>query len=512
VHTWCRFRAASIAGLALLLAAPVLATATTSPVAALPQAGSRTGSGITVTRAAGGTGVPQLAGTEFPLADVGYQQHEYLLSGTARSFTSATPLAPDGKWKVTPASTAPFTTRAVVYTPTDPKHFNGTVVVEWLNVTAGLDAAPVWLMTHDALVREGYAWIGVSAQRVGIDGAAGGGLGLPLGLKQADPARYGALTHPGDSYANDIFRQAGGVATRLLDDEGLRPRRVLAAGESQSAMRLVTYIDAFGADTPSAPSPFAGYLVYSRGAIGGPLSQEPEAALPAPNPTRIRTDVRAPVLVLDTESDVVGLGAAAAAQPDTARVHEWQVAGGAHADVYTLTIGATDRGDPASDVAMFQAMLTPPTSIRGGLISCASPVNTGPTTYVARAAVHALDRWVRRRTPPPTVPRLALVPGVDPPQFRLDADGNVQGGVRTPHVDAPVARLSGLGQTGGGFCLLFGTTTAFTAEQRAALAATHTSFVTQWNATTGDAVRAGTLLPADARALKAAAAASTVGD
>jgi hypothetical protein len=110
------------------------------------------------------------------------------------------------------------------------------------------------------------------------------------------------------------------------------------------------------------------------------------------------------------------------------------------------------------------------------------------------------------------VPRLALVPGVDPPQFRLDADGNVQGGVRTPHVDAPVARLSGLGQTGGGFCLLFGTTTAFTAEQRAALAATHTSFVTQWNATTGDAVRAGTLLPADARALKAAAAASTVGD
>jgi len=34
----------------------------------------------------------------------------------------------------------------------------------------------------------------------------------------------------------------------------------------------------------------------------------------------------------------------------------------------------------------------------------------------------------------------------------------LKGGIRTPHVDAPVATLSGLGQTGTNFCGLFGTT------------------------------------------------------
>ena len=488
--------AASIA-VALPIVVPTRVTATTPP-----------GFSIHVAEASGGRGTPQVAGTEFPLDQVGYDQHEFLLSGTAQSYTSAVPLTSDGKWTVTPASSAPYTTRAVLYMPTDPSRFNGTVVVEWLNVTAGLDAAPVWLMAHEELVREGYAWLGVSAQRIGIDGASQGVLSLPLGLKQVDPARYGALAHPGDSYSYDLFRQVGGFAPRLLQEQGLRARRVLAAGESQSAMHLVTFIDAFGADTKTAPSPFDGYLVYSRGITGSPLSQAPQTE--TPTPTRIRTDARAPVLVLDTESDVAGLGAAAAAQPDTAHVREWQVAGGAHADVYTLAIGATDAGDPASDTAMFQAMRTPPTSFRGGLFTCTLPINTGPTTYVARAAVHALDEWARSGTPPAKAPRLALVPRSDPPQFRIDADGNVKGGVRTPQVDAPVARLSGLGQSGGGFCGLFGTTTAFTAEHLAALYPSNARFVKAWNAALDDAVRAGWIRRADARSLEAAAAASPV--
>jgi hypothetical protein len=484
---------------ALPIVVPARATATTAP-----------GFSIHVAEATGGKGTPQLAATEFPLDQVGYDQHEFLVSGTAQSYTSAVPLKSDGNWTVTPASSAPFTTRAVLYMPTDPRNFNGTVVVEWLNVTAGIDAAPVWLMAHKELVREGYAWIGVSAQSIGIEGASQGVLGLPLGLKQLDPERYGALEHPGDSYSYDLFRQVGGLAPQLLRNQGLRARRVLAAGESQSAMHLVTFIDAFGADTKTAPSPFDGYLVYSRGITGSPLSQAPQAEIGAPTPTRIRSDVRAPVLVLDTESDVAGLGAAAAAQPDTARVHEWQVAGGAHADAYTLALGANDAGDPASDTAMFQAMRTPPTSFRGGLFTCTSPINTGPTTYVARAAVHALDQWARSGTPPAKAPRLALVPGRDPPQFRIDADGNVQGGVRTPHVDAPVARFSGLGQSGSGFCSLFGTTTPFTAAQLTALYPSNARFVKAWNAAVDDAVRAGWILRADARGLRAAAAASPV--
>ena len=45
------------------------------------------------------------------------------------------------------------------------KKFNGTVVVEWLNVSGGVDAAPDWTFAHTELIREGYAWVGVSAQK-----------------------------------------------------------------------------------------------------------------------------------------------------------------------------------------------------------------------------------------------------------------------------------------------------------------------------------------------------------
>ena len=74
--------------------------------------------------------------------------------------------------------------------------------------------------------------------------------------------RYASLNHPGDSYSYDMFSQAGQAirdhAGLVLG--GLRPDRVIAAGESQSAGRLVTYIDAVH---PLA-GVYDGFLVHSR--------------------------------------------------------------------------------------------------------------------------------------------------------------------------------------------------------------------------------------------------------
>ena len=68
-----------------------------------------------------------------------------------------------------PSDDGPYKTRAVVYRPIDPKKFNGTVIVEWLNVSGGLDANPDWTLTHNELIRDGFAWVGVSAQAVGVN-------------------------------------------------------------------------------------------------------------------------------------------------------------------------------------------------------------------------------------------------------------------------------------------------------------------------------------------------------
>jgi hypothetical protein len=57
----------------------------------------------------------------------------------------------------------------VVRRPADPKMFNGTVLVEWYNVTNGFDAENVWFFDWEHILGEGYIWVGVSAQQVGIN-------------------------------------------------------------------------------------------------------------------------------------------------------------------------------------------------------------------------------------------------------------------------------------------------------------------------------------------------------
>ena len=219
--------------------------------------------------------------TSLDLASFGYVEEEFFVAGTATSYTSASPLGTDGRWTATPADTADYVTRILVRRPTNPKKFNGSVVVEWLNVSGGLDAAPDWTFVHTMLLRDGFAWVGVSAQLVGVSGS-GGPLGLNLSLKAVNPVRYAPLVHPGDSFSYDMFSQ---VAQAIRQPSGvaplgpLRPRRILATGESQSAFRLVTYVDA----VHPVARVYDGFLVHSRGASGAPLSESPQATIATPD-------------------------------------------------------------------------------------------------------------------------------------------------------------------------------------------------------------------------------------
>ena len=133
-------------------------------------------------------------------------------------------LGPDGQWRVTPSGAADFTTRVVALTPADRSQFNGTVLVEWLNVSGGIDAPAVWMMAHREIVRAGYAYVAVSAQKVGVDGGASL-LGIDMSLKSQDPTRYASLNHPGDAFAFDIFSQVGG----LIRSRRRHPRRTAPA-------------------------------------------------------------------------------------------------------------------------------------------------------------------------------------------------------------------------------------------------------------------------------------------
>src|SRR5262245_5704216 len=436
---------------------------------------------------------------------VGYLQDEYFVSGTATAYTNTAPLGPDGRWSVAPGELAPYKTRIVVHRPTSAKKFNGSVVVEWLNVSGGVDAGPDWTFMHNELIRRGYVWVGVSAQIVGVEPGHPALVGvISLPLKSVDPARYGSLHHPGDSFSYDMFSQAGHLVRQTggpLGDLAGKVKRVIPVGESQSAFRMVTYIDAIH---PVAKV-FDGFFVHSRaGFLGGALSEAPQPAIGVPGAAIIRTDVDVPVLIFETESDLTFLQYFNARQDDGTNIRVWEVAGTSHADLYTVVQGATDRGKDPSVVAPAEVSSPLP-----GIIECDAPINSGPQHFVLSAAISALEHWVRKGKAPKSAPRLDVSAG-PPIAINHDAHGNALGGVRTPQVDVPIATFTGQ-QPGSILCQLFGTTTLFDPATLAQLYPKHRAFVSAYKRALKRSVKAGWILPPDAKLIKKWAVTATIG-
>ena len=422
------------------------------------------------------------------LAAAGYVEAELAAAGTATSYVADGELPADGTFELEPGPTADYRTRIVVRRPAAEADFNGTVVVEWLNVSAGLDAAPDFAFMADELLRGGYAWVGVSAQRIGVEGgaAAVGVTGAPSGgIKASDPERYGELVHPGDAFAYDIYTQVARALRAAGEVDalgGLVPERLLGVGESQSAFALTTYVNGV---QPIARA-FDGFLIHSRGASAMPLGKpgngvDVAGSLGGP-PTRIRADGDAPVLTLETESDVVGFfGYHRARQPDTDRFRLWEVAGTAHADAFIV--------GPLA-----------------GALDCGGQINTGPQHLVVKAALRHLDTWVRTGEAPPTAEPFELDDASGQTRLARDADGIVLGGVRTPPVDVPVATLSGEPHGSPSvICLLLGSTIPFTEDQLRSRYASRDDYLAAYESAADEVVAAGFVLEEDLPALLDAA-------
>ena len=470
----------------------------------------------TVTPATGGNGVPVIFGHFDDVDAIGYQTTEFIVSGNAHSYSTGAPLTADGLWNsiTADATTAPYTTRVIVHTPKKAKQFNGTVYVEWLNVSGLADASPDWQHGHIQVAREGAAYVMVSAQLAGVNQlkcAAAGGLCPAPG----DPVRYASLSHPGDSYSYDIFSQAGQAIWDGNVLGSLIPRRVIAMGESQSAGRLVTYVDAI----QPLVDVYDGFVIHSRGAGGAGLSQPPLANVPVPLAS-IRTDLTSPVIQFQSEFDVASsLLLARQDETKSGKFRLWEVAGTAHFDQYGLVVGLTDTGNGQGEIENLAFMQDPPSAPQPGLLECALGINTGPMHWVFNGAVHWINAWVQFGTPPPIAPRLqtTTAPGVSPVVYASDANGNTLGGIRSPYVDAPIAKLTGTGNSAApgappisANCVLFGQTVPFTQEQLAELYPNHGAFVSQYAFASLKAALSQYVMLPDALALFRAAALSDI--
>jgi len=320
---------------------------------------------------------PQLAtsldlGRPLDLASLGYVEEEYFFSGTANAY-STPPLATG----TIVSSGHPYKSRIIVRRPTSPAQFNGTVLVEWVNVTSGYNNDALFRSSQDHLVRAGYAYVGVSAQRVGVQVPPGG-------LTAWSPGRYGSLdvtdngTITDDSLSYDIFSQAAqAIRTPQGVDmlAGLPVRRIIAIGASQSEGRLVTYHNSIH---PLA-NVFDGYVLVL--GLGGQL----------------RTELGVKVFKVNTETDLLFLGEVAARQPDSDHLRTWEVAGASHVAF----------SDHARRVDLVTRDSLPPYT---PWICDIQPALSHVARFQVLNAVYGhISRWISHGTPPPAAPRVDVV-------------------------------------------------------------------------------------------------------
>lgn len=386
-----------------------------------------------------GKAFPPMSGRKAPdLAGAGYETSEWAMAGEAVSYAAET-VPSDGRVALTESDSAPFATRVLVHRP-ELEQFSGVVLVEWLNVSGGQDAAPDFTYMADEILRAGHAWIGVSAQYIGVEGgdAAVSMGGQTVGLRTQRPERYGDLHHPGDAFAYDIVTQVGRYAREPGGDGplgALRPTTVIALGESQSAFALTSYVNGVH---PLA-GVFDAFLLHSRGASGLPyddhgrpanISDAISTALQS-GAVRVRDDLSTPVLMVQAEGDLsYPLFASLARQSDSENVVTWEIAGQAHADAFQL-----------GEFAQF--------------VDCGGPINSGQQAFVLRAALRHLVSWAGGGDRPVSVPPIEM----DDDDVVTGELGNARGGVRTPAVEAPVERLVGAPASDAQpICMLLGQT------------------------------------------------------
>jgi hypothetical protein len=480
--------AAGCAGL-IAVAAPVLlrgASAVPGPTVTGPIAATSVGGS--------GRDYPFYASV-LDLAARGYVEEEFFIEGTANRYNTpalTTATIVDGGH--------PYKTRIVVRRPSAPARFNGTVIVEWNNVTAGHDLDIDWFQTHDHLTRSGYVWVGVTAQRVGVEA-----------LKVWSPKRYGTLdvTHGGaisnDDLSYDIMAQAAQAIRRppaVNPLGGLKAARIFATGHSQSAGRLGTYVNSVH-----------------------PLQRVFDAVILHGGGARVRSDLDIPVWKLLAETDVQNQ--AVNRQPDTNRFRTWEVAGDSHVDVqfvnYSRQLSQRDgspiapeftpggAGGRATTQGAAAAPAAQPAARTGNAGNCDKPSYSHVPFYqVFAAAIDHLVVWVKDGKAPPTAPPIDVSSVGPPAVMARDAAGNALGGIRLATHAVPTAVNTGV-NSGPGFCRLNGSHEPFDEATLEKLYPTHESYVSKVKSVTEANLKAGYILKPDADATIAEAEKSAIG-
>ena len=407
----------------------------------------------------------------------GYIEEEYFIEGIANRYTNQ-----EMENSEILDSGHRYRTRLIVRRPLSAEQFNGVVVVEWINVTGGTDKDIDWWQSGHHFVRNGYAFIAVSAQQMGIDT-----------MKDWSPERYSSLdiTHDGmvtrDALSYDIFSAVGKAINRIGESlgtnqidimGGLKAEQILATGHSQSASRLATYLNNIH---PLKPV-YDGVMVHGGGG-------------------RIRDDQSVKIFKIMAETDMPRR--AAMPQPNTETFHQWEVAGTSHVDIpfemEWSRVRLLSDGLPLSGAATRDP-------------GCALPAHSRvPFRDVMNAAFEHLVTWVREDIAPPVAEPLQVARMMPALKFARDEYGNALGGIRLAEHVVATAKNTGMNSGTNGFCGLYGSHEPFDQATLERLYPDHAAYVAGVRAVVRQNLDAGFILPYAAERTIREAEASDIG-
>ncbi|WP_411721935.1 alpha/beta hydrolase domain-containing protein [Mycetocola sp.] len=385
----------------------------------------------------------------FDVADRGYVEEEYFLSGTANVYDNA-----GGRLQVSTAD-VPYVNNILVRRPAQKVDSSGVVLVDILNASNGFPGEDHWRRMWDWAMEQGHTVIGVTSKPIQVDA-----------LKNFDAERYADLTWnvtdverepiiadpqkhstfnpflvvPGaeEGLAWDILTQVG----TLLDAKegravlgGQKAKTVLLMGQSQSGVYLNTYASNFHtAVTRANRGPvFDGYLNTVGAVLERPLQQSPQGGFVTVPGSEPALDV--PFITVTAEGDPGLFGAATLAAKDLPenRRH-WQVPATPHTDLLSPVIPA--------DEEIYQSGRLPNTAVHNPAFR--ESLNPYPIEPTVIAAAESLVNWSKRNKDAAPSKWFEQENGA----LARDETGNVTGGVRYGLLEHPLGQYRGAAAPG----------------------------------------------------------------
>jgi hypothetical protein len=400
--------------------------------------------------------------TNEDLDKYGYVEEEFFVEGKAQPFLNySTTSARES------SENLPYKTRVVVRRPRAEQSFSGNVLLEWNNVTTGTDIDFIWLESCDYIMRSGHAYVGVTAQKVGVEALKSWSLER---YKSLDVSVSGPFTT--DALSFGIYSQ---VAQALRKSEnanllgGFKVKTILAAGPSQSGRYLAYYHN---------------YVHQLHQVVDG------FAIIAHTNPLLSNSTVKTMRILTETD---VRMGKESynifEKEVDSETFRRWEVAGTSHLGWY--------------DQSKYTPLLMRERNSGLPVFTAYTAFSRIPFHHTLNASYEHMFTWINTGNAPPVAPRIEWASET---VVARDGYGNALGGIRLPDHQVPTAVNTGKanaplprGPANSFFAQLVGTYAPFDSAVIGVLYPSHDSYAGAVKKAADDLLQQGFILNEEAQ-------------